>query len=74
MPSYPNAPSRRTPIRGLQFFVPATSWYCKLCSVWMGDLHCASLHLKSKCHSDSITVCGQWWWLHDNTYSTNLFN
>jgi hypothetical protein len=49
----PGAPTKRTPIRGLQFFVPATSWYCKICSFWMGDLHCASLHLKSAMHSDN---------------------
>lgn len=52
MPTYPNAPTKRTPIRGLQFFVPSTAWYCKLCSFWIGDLHCASSHLKSKTHSE----------------------
>lgn len=50
-PSHPDAPAKRTPIRGLQFFVPATAWFCKLCEVWMGDLHCASIHLKSKKHA-----------------------
>lgn len=51
MPTYPNAPTKRIPIRGLQFFVPSTAWYCKLCSFWIGDLHCASTHLKSQTHS-----------------------
>lgn len=51
MPSHPNAPTKRTPIRGLQFFVPSTAWYCKLCSFWIGDLHCASSHLKSQTHA-----------------------
>lgn len=51
MPSYPMAPTKRTPIRGLQFFVPSTAWYCKLCSFWIGDLHCASSHLKSQTHA-----------------------
>lgn len=51
IPSYPNAPTKRTPIRGLQFFIPSTAWYCKLCSFWIGDLHCASSHLKSKTHA-----------------------
>lgn len=51
MPVYPNAPTKRTPIRGLQFFVPSTAWYCKLCSFWIGDLHCASTHLKSQTHA-----------------------
>lgn len=51
MPTYPNAPTKRTPIRGLQFFVPSTAWYCKLCSFWIGDLHCASSHLKSQTHA-----------------------
>uniref|UniRef100_A0A8W7PLZ1 U1-type domain-containing protein n=1 Tax=Anopheles coluzzii TaxID=1518534 RepID=A0A8W7PLZ1_ANOCL len=49
----PDAPSKRAPIRGLQFFVPATAWYCKLCNYWMGDLHCASWHLKSQTHADA---------------------
>lgn len=52
MPTYANAPTKRTPIRGLQFFVPSTAWYCKLCSYWIGDLHCASSHLKSKTHAE----------------------
>lgn len=55
MPSYGDAPTKRIPIRGLQFFVPATSWYCKICSIWMGDLHCASLHLKSNVHAESYS-------------------
>ncbi|XP_031763405.1 zinc finger matrin-type protein CG9776-like isoform X2 [Galleria mellonella] len=50
-PSYPAAPTKRTPIRGLQFFVPSTAWYCKLCDQFIGDLHCASAHLKSIVHS-----------------------
>lgn len=51
MPTYQNAPTKRTPIRGLQFFTPSTAWYCKLCCFWIGDLHCASSHLKSKTHA-----------------------
>ncbi|KAM3958227.1 LOW QUALITY PROTEIN: uncharacterized protein ACR2FA_007782 [Aphomia sociella] len=50
-PSFPSAPTKRTPIRGLQFFVPSTAWYCKLCDQFIGDLHCASAHLKSILHS-----------------------
>ncbi|XP_075972545.1 uncharacterized protein LOC142974243 isoform X2 [Anticarsia gemmatalis] len=50
-PSYPSAPTKRTPIKGLQFFVPSTAWYCKLCDQFIGDLHCASAHLKSITHS-----------------------
>ncbi|KAG6447820.1 hypothetical protein O3G_MSEX005165 [Manduca sexta] len=50
-PNYPSAPTKRTPIRGLQFFVPSTAWYCKLCDQFIGDLHCASAHLKSITHS-----------------------
>ncbi|XP_056630509.1 zinc finger matrin-type protein CG9776 isoform X1 [Diorhabda sublineata] len=50
MPTTENAPTKRIPIKGLQFFIPAPSWYCKLCDVWIGDLHCASQHLKSKTH------------------------
>ncbi|KAL5275069.1 ZNF318 family protein [Megaselia abdita] len=41
---------KRVPIKGLQFFVPSLAWYCKLCNIWQGDLHCASIHLKSKTH------------------------
>lgn len=51
MPTYPNAPNKRTPIRGLQFFMPSTAWFCKLCAFWIGDLHCASTHLKSVTHA-----------------------
>ncbi|KAL9885611.1 zinc finger matrin-type protein CG9776 isoform 1-T2 [Glossina fuscipes fuscipes] len=51
-PTYENAPTKRTPIRGLTFFVPASAWFCKLCSIWMGDLHCASTHLKSQLHAN----------------------
>lgn len=51
MPTYPNAATKRTPIRGLQFFMPSTAWYCKLCAFWIGDLHCASAHLKSRTHA-----------------------
>ncbi|CAG5019100.1 unnamed protein product [Parnassius apollo] len=54
-PNYPSAPTKRTPIRGLQFFVPSTAWYCKLCDQFIGDLHCASAHLKSIVHSKNYT-------------------
>ncbi|XP_013161734.1 PREDICTED: zinc finger protein 318 isoform X1 [Papilio xuthus] len=54
-PNYPSAPTKRTPIRGLQFFVPSTAWYCKLCDQFIGDLHCASAHLKSIIHSKNYT-------------------
>lgn len=54
-PSHSNAPTKRVPIRGLQFFVPMSGWYCKMCDVWMGDLHCASSHLKSQTHSNKYT-------------------
>uniref|UniRef100_A0A8D9AEI9 Zinc finger matrin-type protein CG9776 n=1 Tax=Cacopsylla melanoneura TaxID=428564 RepID=A0A8D9AEI9_9HEMI len=32
-------------------FVPVSGWYCKLCDTWIGDLHCASVHLKSIIHA-----------------------
>lgn len=54
LPTYSNAPTKRVPIRGIQFFAPVTGWYCKLCSIWMGDLHCASMHLKSKTHTTKM--------------------
>lgn len=41
---------------GLPFFVSATAWYCKLCKEWMGDLHCASAHLKSDAHEVNYLV------------------
>lgn len=47
---------KRVPIKGLQFFVPSLAWYCKLCNVWQGDLHCASIHLKSKTHFQNYNV------------------
>ncbi|XP_008554753.1 zinc finger matrin-type protein CG9776 [Microplitis demolitor] len=55
VPYYPGLPTKRTPIKGLQFFSPATAWYCRLCDSWIGDLHCASLHLKSKRHSENFS-------------------
>lgn len=55
LPLLANAPTKRVPIRGIQFFAPVTGWYCKLCSIWMGDLHCASMHLKSKTHTTKMT-------------------
>ncbi|XP_033149933.1 zinc finger matrin-type protein CG9776 isoform X2 [Drosophila busckii] len=51
-PTIDKAPVKRVPVRGLQFLVPASAWYCKLCSVWIGDLHCASAHLKSRMHAN----------------------
>ncbi|XP_022117874.2 zinc finger matrin-type protein CG9776 isoform X1 [Pieris rapae] len=54
-PNYPSAPTKRTPIKGLQFFVPSTAWYCKLCDQFIGDLHCASAHLKSVVHAKNYT-------------------
>ena len=56
VPSYPDAPTKRTPIRGLQFFEPATAWFCKLCEVFMGDTWCASQHLKSEIHTEKYAV------------------
>ncbi|KAF7992980.1 hypothetical protein HCN44_005761 [Aphidius gifuensis] len=55
VPYHPSLPTKRTPIKGLQFFSAATAWYCKLCDSWIGDLHCASLHLKSKRHSENFS-------------------
>ncbi|EDV47764.1 uncharacterized protein Dere_GG11663 [Drosophila erecta] len=55
-PTFDNAPSRRVPVRGMQFLVPANAWFCKLCSVWIGDLHCASAHLKSRLHSNKYQL------------------
>ncbi|XP_067637318.1 zinc finger matrin-type protein CG9776 isoform X2 [Eurosta solidaginis] len=55
-PTYENAPTKRTPIRGLTFFIPASAWFCKLCSIWMGDLHCASTHLKSQLHASKYNA------------------
>jgi hypothetical protein len=56
VPSYPDAPTKRAPIQGLQFFEPATAWFCKLCEVFMGDTFCASLHLKSEVHGEKYQV------------------
>lgn len=56
LPSNPEGPVKRTPIKGIQFFVPAQAWYCKLCDKWIGDLHCASAHLKSQIHIQNFSV------------------
>ncbi|XP_046384230.1 zinc finger matrin-type protein CG9776-like isoform X2 [Ischnura elegans] len=53
VPYYKGAPSKRTSIKGLQFLISVSAWYCKLCDTWIGDLHCVSLHLKSKLHLDN---------------------
>ncbi|XP_015038056.2 zinc finger matrin-type protein CG9776 isoform X3 [Drosophila pseudoobscura] len=55
-PTFENAPIKRVPVRGMQFLVPANAWFCKLCSVWIGDLHCASAHLKSRLHSNKYEL------------------
>lgn len=54
--SFPDAPTKRAPIRGLQFFEPATAWFCKLCDVFIGDTWCASMHLKSELHNEQYAV------------------
>jgi len=41
---------------GLEFFIGTQAWYCKLCDTWIGDLHCASAHFKSKQHNDLYAV------------------
>ncbi|CAH0561327.1 unnamed protein product [Brassicogethes aeneus] len=71
LPSHEDAPKKRLPIKGLQFFISAPSWYCKLCDVWIGDLHCASHHLKSQAHYqnfENFNVQNPQWevdWLKD---------
>lgn len=55
-PYYEGAPKKRLPIKGLQFIISSTAWYCRLCDTWIGDLHCASHHLKSLTHSQNYTV------------------
>jgi hypothetical protein len=40
----------------LEFFIGTSAWYCKLCDTWIGDLHCASAHFKSKRHNDLYAV------------------
>lgn len=42
----------RIPFNGLQNLQPVKAWYCELCDVWMGDLHCAQLHMTSSGHND----------------------
>lgn len=56
IPSYPDATTKRTAIKGLQFFEPTTAWFCKLCEVFMGDISCASIHLKSEIHMEKYNV------------------
>ena len=41
------------PFRGLQCIQPVRSFYCELCDVWMGDVHCAQLHMNSPKHNDN---------------------
>lgn len=57
IPNYPGAATKQRPIKGLQFFEPVPmAWWCKLCQVFMGDLQCASHHLKSEIHSEKYSV------------------
>lgn len=54
--NYPDAPTEKLPIKGLQFFEPSTAWFCKLCEMFMGDSWCVSLHLKSDIHAQRYNV------------------
>jgi hypothetical protein len=54
--NHPDAPTEKVPIKGLQFFEPATAWFCKLCEMFMGDSWCVSLHLKSDIHAQRYHV------------------
>ena len=49
----PNREIMMIPFRGLQCIQPVKSWYCDLCDVWMGDVHCAQLHMNSTKHNDN---------------------
>lgn len=42
----------RIPFNGLQCLQPVKAWYCEMCDVWMGDVHCAQLHMNSSDHND----------------------
>ncbi|XP_043233720.1 uncharacterized protein LOC122387521 [Amphibalanus amphitrite] len=44
-----NAESK--PIKGLDMFIRVECWYCKVCEMFVGDLRCASSHLKSRRHN-----------------------
>lgn len=72
--SYPNAPTKRVPICGLQFFEPATAWFCKLCEVFMGDTWCASAHLKSELHTERYAVSYIFLNVNFDLYKSFLFN
>lgn len=49
---------------GLEFFIGTQAWYCKLCDTWIGDLHCASAHFKSKQHNDLYAVITLYIYIH----------
>lgn len=76
-PTFDKAPIKRVPVRGLQFLVPASAWYCKLCCVWIGDLHCASAHLKSRTHANRYDVSvhnfGRFNSFHISNFQLQLF-
>lgn len=42
----------RIPFSGLQSLQPVKAWYCELCDIWMGDIHCAQLHMNSNEHNE----------------------
>lgn len=56
VPNYPDAPTKQISIQGLQFFEPATAWFCKLCEMFVGDTWCASIHWKSQLHTEKYAV------------------
>lgn len=68
-------PPKRIPIRGVQFLIPATAWFCSMCKVWLGDVHCANKHIQSNSHStnyNEFIMKNQHWevdWLTERTRS-----
>ncbi|XP_014274185.1 zinc finger matrin-type protein CG9776 isoform X2 [Halyomorpha halys] len=70
-----DCPPKRIPIRGVQFLIPATAWFCSMCKVWLGDIHCATKHIQSNSHStnyNEFIMKNQHWevdWLTERTRS-----
>lgn len=46
--------ANRVPFAGLQSLQPVKAWYCKMCDEWMGDVHCAQLHMTSTKHNNAF--------------------
>lgn len=46
---------KHVPLKGVEFIIPSTAYFCNLCKEFMGDTTCACTHLRGKKHNDNAT-------------------